>query len=366
MIKQIIYGTLGFSASAVLIGGMLANIPDVYIANTTVDEGDRHGDDHEEDLYLHDEYHDEYMDDMYADEWDEYPEDKDEPFDEYADTYDDGGEHPLPSLFNTYHVELGEGLAGEDDMGRRNPMFFWDYASSDYSAGASYEWADTVENADIEEGNMLGYDTNANPQGGEQIVKVETLSIEEKFAQVAVLPVDEQFYNITSAYGPRVDPIERDREAFHGGLDIAAAGINGANIYSVLPGAVSHIDENPAGYGHFVVVNHGDFTTLYAHMLEETPLEIGDTVEAGDVIGRVGSTGRSTGPHLHFEVQVDSVKVDPKPLLDLIGTGSADAPARPLQDETSSVVESDALEEPAKEDTSDKESEAKEDTEPDA
>lgn len=318
MIKQIIYGTLGFSVSAVLIGSMLVNIPDVYVANTTINRSDTHRDDD-------------------SDAWmmDEYADMSESPFDESTDSHDEDGNLPMPTLFNTYHVTLGHDNAGEENVGRQNPMFFWDYSANDYSSGATYEWADMVENADVENGRTLGYDTNATPQGGEQIVEVETLAIEDKFAAHAVLPVDEQFYNISSAYGPRMDPIEQSKEAFHGGLDVASEGINGANIYSVLPGAISHIGENAAGYGHFVVVNHGDFTTLYAHMLEETLLEVGDTVEAGDVIGRVGSTGRSTGPHLHFEVSVDNVKIDPKPLLNLIGKGSVTRPSQPETTETS-------------------------------
>lgn len=112
---------------------------------------------------------------------------------------------------------------------------------------------------------------------------------------------------ISSGYGWRTHPITRRRQ-FHTGVDIAAsygtpvrAGGDGRVIFTGWRG----------GYGNVVIIDHGDkVTTIYAH-LSSIRVSEGTVVKAGQVIGRVGSTGFSTGPHLHFEVRVDGKHVDP-------------------------------------------------------
>lgn len=138
------------------------------------------------------------------------------------------------------------------------------------------------------------------------------------FSEQGVLPVDEGMYNVTSKYGRRKDPITGKENGFHYGTDIAQSGINGKDIYSVLPGEVVFSGNENNGYGNYIVIDHGGFTTLYAHMRSSSNLKKGMTVEAGEVIGNVGSTGRSTGPHLHIELEVNGDKVDPEIYLNLI------------------------------------------------
>jgi len=112
---------------------------------------------------------------------------------------------------------------------------------------------------------------------------------------------------ISSPYGWRIHPITHRRQ-FHTGVDIAApygtpvkAGGDGRVIYTGLRG----------GYGKTVIIDHGDrVSTLYAH-LSSISVSDGTPVKAGQVIGRVGSTGFSTGPHLHFEVRVNGKHVNP-------------------------------------------------------
>ena len=135
--------------------------------------------------------------------------------------------------------------------------------------------------------------------------------IREQFAKYAVLPLDAEHFNITSTYGARRDPFTGVR-AFHAGVDFSNDGISGSNIYSVIDGEVVESVTNfgKDGLGNYVVIDHGDFHTLYAHMKDGPTLEVGDVVQAGDIVGTVGSTGRSTGPHLHFEVGVGGVKFD--------------------------------------------------------
>ena len=136
-------------------------------------------------------------------------------------------------------------------------------------------------------------------------------NIREQFAKHAVLPVDAEYFNISSTYGIRIDPFTKGR-AFHAGVDFSKAGISGSNIYAVMGGKITKADSNPSkeGLGNHVVIDHGKFHTLYAHMTDGPTLEVGDVVQSGDIVGTVGSTGRSTGPHLHFEVGVGGVKFD--------------------------------------------------------
>jgi murein DD-endopeptidase MepM/ murein hydrolase activator NlpD len=113
--------------------------------------------------------------------------------------------------------------------------------------------------------------------------------------------------SISSEYGWRRDPID-GRERFHHGIDIAMP--EGHEVSSVRGGRVTFAGELP-GYGLTVVVEHGDrVATRYAH-LSELNVALGQEVSAGDVIAKSGSSGRATGPHLHFEVLEDGRPVDP-------------------------------------------------------
>ena len=113
---------------------------------------------------------------------------------------------------------------------------------------------------------------------------------------------------ISSYFGERMDPFNGE-EAFHKGLDFASEA--GADVLAVAQGVVTWAGPRE-GYGVLVEVNHGNgYVTRYAHnsRVSVTP---GDTVERGQAIAVVGSTGRSTGPHVHFEVLKDGRPIDPK------------------------------------------------------
>jgi murein DD-endopeptidase MepM/ murein hydrolase activator NlpD len=95
----------------------------------------------------------------------------------------------------------------------------------------------------------------------------------------------------------------------HKGVDIAAP--QGTAVYSAAEGEIVRIGHQPAGYGNFIEMRHPNgMTTMYAH-LSRIDVASGDRVMAGERIGLVGSTGYSTGPHLHFEVRRDGAQVDP-------------------------------------------------------
>lgn len=116
---------------------------------------------------------------------------------------------------------------------------------------------------------------------------------------------------ITSGYGYRSDPVH-GRTKFHSGLDIANG--RGTPVYAAAPGTVVKAGTS-SGYGRVVEIDHGfGITTKYAH---NTTLRVreGEKVEAGDYIATMGSTGKSTGPHVHFELRLDGNAVDPLPYL---------------------------------------------------
>ena len=112
---------------------------------------------------------------------------------------------------------------------------------------------------------------------------------------------------LSSRYGSRIDPFS-GRKAWHEGIDFA--GREGANIVAVASGVVSWSGER-AGYGKMVEVAHGDgVITRYAHN-QENRVKVGDMVRRGDVVALMGNSGRSTGPHVHFEVHKNGRPVDP-------------------------------------------------------
>lgn len=112
---------------------------------------------------------------------------------------------------------------------------------------------------------------------------------------------------ITSRFGNRMDPF-LGRPALHTGIDFRAE--TGADVKSTGAGKVT-VAENSGGYGNMVEIDHGQgVSTRFGH-LSAILVRAGDRVEAGDVIGRAGSTGRSTGPHVHYEVRRNDTPVDP-------------------------------------------------------
>ena len=125
-----------------------------------------------------------------------------------------------------------------------------------------------------------------------------------------VLPASLEF--ISSGFGYRSDPFNGEG-AFHAGLDFR--GPIGAPIYAAAQGTVSFAGVKQ-GYGNVIEISHGNgLVTRYAHM-SAFRARVGQQVAAGAVIGAIGSTGRSTGPHLHFEVRINDRPVNPRPFLE--------------------------------------------------
>ncbi len=125
----------------------------------------------------------------------------------------------------------------------------------------------------------------------------------------AIQPISNgKLKRIASGFGWRIHPIYKKR-MFHTGLDFTAP--IGTKIYSTGNGVVRLTQNSKRGYGNHVIVDHGyRYKTLYAHMSKIT-VNPGQKIHRGDVIGYVGNSGTSTGPHLHYEVWKNNVKINP-------------------------------------------------------
>ncbi|WP_109696357.1 M23 family metallopeptidase [Chitinophaga deserti] len=143
-------------------------------------------------------------------------------------------------------------------------------------------------------------------------LQIEDL-IKNKQKMLASIPAIQPVANkdldrIASGFGYRIDPIYKTVK-FHSGLDFTAP--SGTPIYATGDGTIEESSLSDVGYGNHVVVNHGyGYKSLYGHMVR-IKAKRGQAVKRGDVLGWVGSTGKSTGPHCHYEVMKNGVKVDP-------------------------------------------------------
>lgn len=125
----------------------------------------------------------------------------------------------------------------------------------------------------------------------------------------AIQPVrNDDLKKMASGYGWRIDPIYKTSR-MHTGMDFTSN--VGTEVFATGDGVIEATERNGWGYGNCIVINHGyGFKTRYAH-LSAFKIKVGDKVKRGDLIGLVGSTGKSTGPHLHYEVEKNGEKVNP-------------------------------------------------------
>lgn len=160
---------------------------------------------------------------------------------------------------------------------------------------------------DIVSGALVSRDPQAvrvdirDPRTGEVIDHIESLGVWPVSG-----PVSLEFGEIDLPYQP-----------FHTGIDIATyTRTVGDPVVAFMKGKVTYADSVSWGYGKHVKIDHGHFTSsVYAH-LDSLNVSVGDEVEIGQVIGTRGSTGWSTGPHLHFEIRVFGIPVNPRVFLD--------------------------------------------------
>lgn len=158
---------------------------------------------------------------------------------------------------------------------------------------------------------------------GLEVLK-ETLDDKERELEVFIDELEKRFEyleripdlwpsagRLTSGFGNRKDPFRRGIR-FHQGIDIANS--SGTNIKAAGKGVVTFAG-NRSGYGKVVIIDHGnEYSTLYGHN-QKLLVNVGDRVEKGQVIAKMGSTGRSTGPHLHFEIHKNGNPINPLDIL---------------------------------------------------
>lgn len=130
---------------------------------------------------------------------------------------------------------------------------------------------------------------------------------------VMVWPIAMEGTYITSGYGNRLHPIQGVYKN-HAGIDISGSNVNGAPVVAAADGVVTYAGWI-GGYGNCIIINHGSgIVSLYGHG-SETVATVGQAVKQGDIVMKVGSTGNSTGPHVHFEIRKNGEVVDPIPYL---------------------------------------------------
>lgn len=135
-------------------------------------------------------------------------------------------------------------------------------------------------------------------------------------------PFEEEIkYTITSNYGTRIDPIDLDKISFHSGIDLSAPA--GTSIVASADGVVYEVGYSESGLGNYVYIEHdyGGLVlyTMYGHMADDSiVVNVGDKVKAKDKIGTIGSTGRSTGIHLHFMISKNRISFKQEDLMDPI------------------------------------------------
>jgi murein DD-endopeptidase MepM/ murein hydrolase activator NlpD len=144
---------------------------------------------------------------------------------------------------------------------------------------------------------------------GRQLSVLETMLMNRNL-QAEVMPAGRPVKHgwLSSYFGMRTDPFT-GRRAFHSGLDFA--GKMGSDVMAVAAGVVTYAGKR-SGYGNLVEINHGNgYSTRYGHN-SKILVSVGQTVKKGQIIAKMGSTGRSTGPHVHFEVLINGHAVNPK------------------------------------------------------
>ena len=149
-----------------------------------------------------------------------------------------------------------------------------------------------------------------------QIQSFDTITnlIENKSKMFASIPAIQPVSNVdlkrkTSGFGHRIDPIYKTKK-MHYGIDFSAE--IGTPVYATGDGVIKKAKKNNSGgYGKYIIIDHSDdYKTLYAH-LNEITVKKGSKVKRGDIIGYVGNSGKSTAPHLHYEVHYKDQKIDP-------------------------------------------------------
>lgn len=208
------------------------------------------------------------------------------------------------------------------DADRDGRASMWSLQDSIFSA-ANYLAKNGASTGNLERA-IFSYNHSQNYVA--EVMMYARLYVTEGFIPIEVIEPSESGFarpvsgEVTSGFGIRIDPVTGKPGASHEGIDFACqAGqrIPASKAGKVVFAGWQDANDHSKGYGLFVWVDHGGgFKTTYAHM-SQTTVQVGDVIQAGDVVGVCGSTGKSTGLHLHFEIFVNGRRVDPSPFIGL-------------------------------------------------
>ena len=268
------------------------------------------------------------------------------------DDYGSPGESPNNSLdkdytgdvspvfkFGTYHLTQADfnhyELIEVVKYGKGNPTFYYtrkvisnvDNKKTDTLADKdrkATEKTETTSKTDTgKETSLKKEDMKENNSGGpliaegfdiksKQVIMTDVGPLASTLETEAIMPLDKEYLTITSPYGKRTDPFT-NQDAYHTGTDFSGINIEGANVYAIMSGIVveSVTSSETTGLGNHIIIDHNGYQSIYGHLKEAPLFKKGDSVNQGDIIGLVGSTGRSTGPHLHLEIALDDLRFDP-------------------------------------------------------
>ena len=229
----------------------------------------------------------------------------------------------LVAQYNVLSKRLDEALGVMKDIQQRDDNLYRVVLQADpiadavraagYGGTNRYEELMDMANADLvvnttQKMDFLDRQLYIQSQSFDEVVNLFKQNDEMLKCIPAIQPVSNKDLKKTaSGYGMRIDPIYKTSK-FHEGMDFSAS--TGTPIYATGNGTVTKAGWQ-SGYGRVVVINHGyGYETLYAHM-NKIDVRKGQRVVRGEVIGEVGNTGKSTGPHLHYEVHVKGRVVNP-------------------------------------------------------
>jgi len=215
--------------------------------------------------------------------------------DEVLEDVEDRDNNIYRAYFNTAPIPLEKRKAGFDGVNR-------------YKQLEGYNNSDLVINTS-KRVDVISKELAMQSKSLDEILKLAKAKNKLLSAIPAIQPVkNENLKHIASGFGYRSDPFTKVRK-MHEGMDFTAK--TGTPIFATGDGIVSKADNTASGYGNHIVIRHGfGYETLYGH-LSKYKCRPGQSIKRGDVIGYVGSTGRSEAPHLHYEVHKDGKVVNP-------------------------------------------------------
>ena len=191
------------------------------------------------------------------------------------------------------------------------PEYMWNAGTGGVDKYANYRLYDETEliGEVASKLDKFGWKLKMQSESYDQIVKMIENKTEVLASTPAIQPIsNNDLTRIASGFGPRIDPIYLTPR-MHWGMDFTAE--IGTPIFATGKGTVEVAEYNKGGYGNRIIIDHGfNYKTMYAH-LSKFHVTTGEEVVRGQVIGEVGNTGKSVGPHLHYEVIYKGSKVNP-------------------------------------------------------